>query len=117
MPNDNDQHEAKAAEDARRAAEAQAEDARRAAEAKAAEDARRAAEAQAADGAAQAAASRIAVDQVQRLTLAALEPMEAMTQKPADLAGAAGDHDRLRPQGARPHHPGTLLATADEVIP
>lgn len=22
-----------------------------------------------------------------------------------------------RPQGARPHHPGTLLATADEVIP
>ena len=86
MPNDNDQHEAKAAEDARRAVEAKAaEDARRAAEAKAAEDARRAAEAQAADQAAEAAASRIAVDQVQRLTVAALEAMEAMTQKPADL--------------------------------
>ena len=106
MHNNNDQHEAKAAEDARRAAEA-----------KAADKARRSAEAQAADRAAEAAASRIAVDQVQRLTVAALEAMEAMTQKPADLAGAAGDHDRLRPQGARPHHPGTLLATADEVIP
>ena len=45
MHNNNDQHEAKAAEDARRAAEAKAaEDARRAAEAKAAEDARRAVE-------------------------------------------------------------------------
>ena len=52
MPNENDEHEAKAAEDARRAAEAKAaEDARRVAEAKAAEDARRAAEAKAAEDA------------------------------------------------------------------
>src|SRR6516165_10421694 len=63
MPNDNDQHEAKAAEDARRAAEAKAaEDARRAAEAKAAEDARRAAEAKAAEDARRAAEAKAVED-------------------------------------------------------
>ena len=66
MHNNNDQHEAKAAENARRAAET-----------KAAEDARRAA------------------------------------QKPAGLQVQS----TLRPQGAWPHSPGTLLATAGEVIP
>ena len=59
MHNNNDQHEAKAAEDARRAAESKAaEDARRAAEAKAAEDARRAAEAKAAEDARRAAEAK-----------------------------------------------------------
>src|SRR6516165_5057324 len=63
MPNDNDQHEAKAAEDARRAAEAKAaEDARRAAEAKATEDARRAAEAKAAADARRAAEAKAVED-------------------------------------------------------
>jgi ABC-type uncharacterized transport system substrate-binding protein len=78
--------ETKAVADGDRAAEAKAaKDGRRAAEPQAADNARRAAEPQAADRAAKAAASRIAVDQVQRLTVAALEAMEAMTQKPADL--------------------------------